>query len=162
MKRLSLNKMFEQTAGGCTLFPLSHHPRGVTGGEGWSGWGEGARREDVRVYILILHSPLPALTIPPHQLTAHQPTTAVSHAPPPSPTTPPPLLPAAPPVTCDAGVTGDMADCHDDGDARSAYDPRPALTPPSPSATRPPTHTSRPTSTGRRPCRVPPPHYHAS
>ena len=41
----------------------------ATGGEGWSGQGEGAQHEDVQVCVLALCSPLPALTIPPHWLT---------------------------------------------------------------------------------------------
>ena len=55
---------------------ISH---GTTDGEGWSGRGEGVRREDLRMYVLALCSPLPALTIPPHRLTVqpanhgHQP-----------------------------------------------------------------------------------------
>ena len=44
------------------------------------GQGEGAWGEDVQVYVLMPHSPLPTLTIPPHWLTVpanncHQPHT---------------------------------------------------------------------------------------
>ena len=96
----------------------------------------------MQVYVFTPRSPLPTLTIPPDRLTAHQPMTTISHAPPPSPTTPLPLPPAAPPAMCDTGITGDVADRHDDGDAHPAYDTCPALTPPSPSPTHPLTHTS--------------------
>ena len=71
----------------------------------------GKRPCRVSISSLMLCSPLPALTIPPHWLTVHQPTTTVSHVPPP-----------LPPATSDTGITGDVADHHDNGDACPTYD----------------------------------------
>ena len=92
--------------------PSFHSPtisRVVTGGEGWSGQGEGAQHEDIQVCILALCSPLPALTIPPPLVdcAASQPPPLSTH-----PRPHPHLLPCDPCIPRRNGRLPPLCICH--------------------------------------------------